>query len=62
MTSKAVSLIKNLPKISRSIETSYAPSVWKYLNGSINVYKPSGISTSQVKLIVKTNLTRGNLY
>lgn len=38
-----------------------AATVWKYLNGVINVYKPAGLTVQQVRHTIIGNLCRGNI-
>lgn len=36
-----------------------ASKAWKFLNGTINVYKPAEMATSAVIRAIKTNICRG---
>lgn len=38
-----------------------APTVWNYLNGVVNVFKPAGVSVKQVKKAILGNLSKGNV-
>lgn len=44
-----------------SMLISSAKKAYKYLHGTINVYKPAGVNTPTVIKAIKTNLCRGRI-
>lgn len=42
-----------------SLLVSRAAAAWKYLHGTINIYKPAEMETTQVITAIKLNLCRG---
>lgn len=44
----------------KTIETSKATVLWRYLNGVINVYKPAGVGINQLFASLRANLCKGN--
>lgn len=46
-------------RTNREIITSSAKTVFKALNGVINVYKPAGIRTSQTVNMITSNICKG---
>lgn len=48
-----------LVNINKKVKTTSARKVWQHLNGIINVYKPAGISTRQVKNMINAHIRDG---
>lgn len=44
-----------------SLLISRASSAWKYLHGTINVYKPAGMRTTVLINAIKTNICNGKI-
>lgn len=44
---------------SKAIATTHAPTLWKYLNGQLNVFKPAGMSINLVKAALRGNICDG---
>lgn len=50
---------KLIVNLKQTVTTKSAQTVWHHLNGLINVYKPAGVSTKQVKDMIRTHICDG---